>query len=140
MASPSSSSRFRHAQAQQLFAGMPHHLQGKRLDSTPVMALNNNLGLPRPCSPLCPLARRHGRRERPSRSRPTTLGPCRTLSCRKHFTRFFSLPPAPLCRKRYPCCLWARKLFPFKRIFFSSRNHSVHQALSSSAEMLFARA
>jgi len=41
--------RGRQAQAQQLLAGCqvrPHHLQGKQLDSTPVMALNNNLGCP----------------------------------------------------------------------------------------------
>ena len=99
--------------------GPPHHLQGKRLDSTPVMALNNNLGLPRLCNSLCPLARRPQGAPRPATLPPRSLAV--TIS-----TRFFSLPPSAasaLRRKRYPCCLWAPFIFHFKRFFFLSRKN-----------------
>lgn len=119
VASPSSSSRSSSSSSATLgrMPGPPHHLQGKRLDSTPVMALNNNLGLPRLCNSLCPLARRHPQ----GAPRPATLPP-RSLAVTIS-TRFFSLPPSAasaLRRKRYPCCLWAQFIFHFKRFFFFS--------------------
>ena len=62
----------------------------------------------------------------PSRSTPTGH-PAATLSCRYHFHPIFqpSPPPlpAPLRRKRYPCCLSAQLIFHFKRFFFFSRKN-----------------
>lgn len=111
-------------------------LQGKMLDSTPVMALNNNMGLPLTVQSAVPA----GLQGAP---RPTTLV---ALPPPLPFPPDFSAFPLH-CQRRCvasatPAALWAHKLFLFKRFFFPLQKErlSVHQALSSSAEMLFARA
>jgi len=141
VASPSSSSRSSSSSSATLgrMPGPPHHLQGKRLDSTPVMALNNNLGLPRLCNSLCPLARRHPQ----GAPRPATLPP-RSLAVTIS-TRFFSLPPSAASAppsQALPLLLVGTVHLSFQTLFFLLQKErlSVHQALSSSAEMLFARA
>lgn len=122
MAGPSSSSRSSSSSSATLgrMPGPPHHLQGKRLDSTPVMALNNNLGLPRLCNSLCPLARRHPQ----GAPRPATLPP-RSLAVTIS-TRFFSLPSSAASAppsQALPLLLVGTVHLSFQPLFFFSRKN-----------------
>ena len=79
-----------------------------------------------------------------SRSTPTGH-PAATLSCGYHFHPIFQ--PSPLRCQRppsqaLPLLLVGTVYLSFQTLFFSLQKErlSVHQALSSSAEMLFARA
>jgi hypothetical protein len=101
------------------------------------MALNNNLGLPRLCNSLCPLARRHPQ----GAPRPATLPPRSLAVTISDFSAFPSAASAPLSQA-LPLLLVGTVYLSFQTLFFLLQKErlSVHQALSSSAEMLFARA
>lgn len=121
--SPSSSSRFVKLKLSSSLLGPPHHLQGKRLDSTPVMALNNNLGLPPTMQPAVPAGRKTRKTLKKHPDRPL-LWPC----------RFFSLPPstasAPLSQALplLPLLLVGTVYLSFQPLFFSSPERTSFRA------------